>query len=139
MPTVADLREGLAANLRTIKGVQASAYMLASPTPPSMHVFPADATYDVANARGIDLHRFTVQAFVGNVSDIGAQQKLDELANPYGATSVKQAVESDRTLGGAAQDVRVTGFGGYRQINLEGRGPMLMCEWTVEVYARGTT
>lgn len=137
-PTLAELRAGLAANLDTIPSTQVSAYMLSAPTPPSIYVYPQQVDYDGTMQRGMDAWTFTVQAFVGLTSDIGAQKKLDLMLAPTGTNSVKASVEADRTLGGKASDLRVTEATGYRVYTLEGaRGPVLGCEWTVDVIVDG--
>lgn len=137
-PTIAELRAGLATNLGTIADVQVSAYMLSSPTPPAAHVFPEEVTYDKAMQRGLDLYTFTVQMFVGLVSDIGAQKKLDTFLAPTGATSVKAAIEADRTLGGKCDDLRVTTATGYKVYQLAGQtGAVLGAEWSVTIMAIG--
>jgi hypothetical protein len=137
MPELAEIRAGIAANLAALKGIQVSAYMLHSPTPPSVHVFPAEVEYDQAMQRGLDKWTLTVQAFVGLVSDVGAQKLLDKYLAPSGAQSVKAVIEADRTLGGAVHDLRVTRSGGYQSFLLEGRGPILAADWSIEVYAAG--
>lgn len=135
--TLTQIREGLAANLAAIDGCQVSAYMLSNPTPPTVHVYPGDIDYDLAMHRGLDKWTLTVQAFVGMVSDQGAQVKLDAFLAPSGATSVKAAVESDKTLGGLVSDLQVVSCSGYRVYARESGGPVLGAEWTVEVLASG--
>lgn len=137
-PTLAQLRAGLAVNLGAIPDVQVSAYMLAAPTPPAIHVLPEEITYDAAMRRGLDTWQMTVQAFVGVVSDVGAQKRLDLMLAPTGANSVKAAVEADRTLGGKCDDLRVARATGYQVYSLAGQqGAVLGCEWTVEIIATG--
>lgn len=142
--TLTQIREGIATNLSAIPDVQVSAYMLASPTPPAIHVFPGTAaageaiTYDLAFHRGLDEYHLTIQAFVGAVGDIGAQKLLDGFIAPTGTVSVKAAAESDRTLAGLVGSVHVTSCTGYRTYIAEGRPPVLGCEWAVEVLATGT-
>jgi len=138
MASVKLIREGIAANLESLKGCQVSAYMLENPTPPTVWVFPGDEDYDLAARRGTDKLTFMVQAIAGIVTDQGAQQLLDEFMDDGGAKSIKAAVESDTTLGGAADDLHVTERSGYQQVTLEGRGRFVFAEWTVEVYAAGT-
>jgi hypothetical protein len=135
--TVAQIREGLAANLAGIAGVQVSAYMLANPTPPTIHVYPGQIEYDGAMIRGVDRWTMIVQAFVGLVSDIGAQVKLDTFIAPSGAGSVKAGLEADRTLGGLVQSLRVTECSGERVYVREGAGPVLGAEWQVQILASG--
>lgn len=134
MATPAQIRAGLATNLGTIADTQVSAYMLSAPTPPAIHVFPERVDYHGAMQNGLERNRYTVQAFVGFTSDQGAQKKLDRMLEPSGVMSVKAAVEADATLGGVVEHVTVTEATGYRIYALEGaRGPVLGCEWTVEI------
>lgn len=131
--SIAQIRAGLATNLGTIKDVQVSAYLLASPTPPSIHVLPTSIAYDEVMARGFDNLTFTVQAFVAFGLDQGAQVLLDLMLAPTGVKSVKTAIEADRTLGGTVQTLRVTDMTAYNIVTLgEGR-QMLSADWTVEV------
>lgn len=141
-PTLTQIRQGLAANLSALQGIQVSAYMLASATPPSAHIYPGGAagaiTYDLAFQRGLDLWPFTVQAFVGLTSDIGAQVLLDTFIAPSGTQSVKTVLQSDRTLGGLVDDVQVVTCTGYHVYRREGAAPVLGAEWHVTVYASGS-
>jgi hypothetical protein len=136
VPTVQDIREGFAANLRSLDGYQVSPYMLTNFTPPVVWVARCDVEYDRAMGRGLDYWTFTIQAVTGLVVDVGAQQKIDQLLAPSGATSVKQAIESDKTLGGLVPNLTVLSSNGYRQVAVEGL-LYLLAEWTVELYARG--
>lgn len=139
MADVAAIRQGIADNLTAAFGpdVQVSAYMLAEPTPPAIHVFPGPVEYDQAFGRGLDELTMRVQAFVALVADQGAQINLDKFLAGSGAYSVKAAIEADRTLGGACHDAHVTAHTGYQQYQPAGGGPMLMAEWTVLVRAEG--
>lgn len=130
---MAQIREGLAANLASISGVQVSAYMLASPTPPAIHVVPSRIAYDKAMARGTDEVTMTVQAYVALGLDRSAQSALDELLAPSGSRSVKTAIEADRTLGGVVQHVWVSEMSGYNVVSVPERGQMLSADWTVVV------
>lgn len=138
MASLADVREALVSNLSTITGVQWSAYMLANPTLPYGEIVPAETEFDLAMDRGLDRYVLTVRVFVGQMSDIGAQKNLDEFLAGSGARSVKAAVEAAPDLGGACDDLRVTGVSGYRQFVFEGKPPALGAEWRVEVIASGS-
>lgn len=136
------LAEALAANLSSIVGLQESAYLLSNPTPPAAEVQVAETEYDLAMGRGLDKAMFTVRVFVAMSSDIGAQKKLRAMMASSGDTSVKAALESDRRLGGLAQDSRVTKCSGEKGFLREvagtagrgsAQGPLLGAEWTVEV------
>lgn len=147
MATFRQMREGIAANLQAITSLQVSAYMLGNPTPPYAEVIPGwpegrgdrgEIDYDRAFQRGLDSVAFTVRVMVGSASDIGAQKRLDGHLDPAGATSVKQATESDTTLGGVVEDLRVVRCGGYRLFPRDGGAPLLGAEWMVEVWTKGT-
>jgi hypothetical protein len=134
MATIAEIRDGLKVRLDTIADVQALAYIPASPTPPAAWVLPDRVDYDGAMARGMDELRFKVHAIFPLTTDIGSQKKLDELLAPSGARSVKAAIEGDKTLGGVVDDLRVSEAQNYGVYELVGaRGPVLGCEWTVEI------
>jgi hypothetical protein len=51
--------------------------------------------------------------------------------------SVKQLIETDRTLGGIVHDCRVTAASGYRLYSAAGDNTRLVlgAEWTVQVFA----
>ncbi len=137
MAKLSAIREGLAANLAPLQDAQVSAYMLAAPTPPCIHVYPDEITYDRAMGRGEDDWQLVVHGFVGLTSDVGAQKRLDRWLASTGAESVKALIETDRTLDGACDDLFVQTCSGYRVYQLEGRPPTLGAEWTVLVIAKG--
>ena len=134
--TVAQIRSGIATNLATVTDVQVLAYVLSNPTPPAFAVFPAACDYNQAMARGLDRWTFTVQAIVSAASDQDGQKQLDTYLAPTGSTSVRAAIESDRTLGGVVDNLVVTRVSGY-QLYADERGANLGAEWSVEVWASG--
>jgi hypothetical protein len=138
---LAEVRQAIADAISSrLPQMQVSPYILAAPTPPAAHVFPSAVDYDQAMARGADTWMFTLQAFVGAISDIGSQVLLDKMLEPSGDVSIKEAVEADMTLGGLAWEggCRVKSFTGYRQVVLENTGGLvLVAEWQIEVRADG--
>jgi len=136
MASFTDIVEGLAANLASIAGLNEHAYILSSPALPAVEVFPQAGVYDRTFQRGLDSLTFTVRVLVATTTDQGAQRALYSFMDPYGATSIKAAVESDATLGAAAEDVHVTG---WSQPQLFDRGgiPALGVEFQVEVWIKG--
>lgn len=141
MPDLEQIRKGLAGMLASIEGLQESAYILGSPTPPSAEVLPAPIEYDLTMGRGTDRWMLTVRAFVSFGSDIGAQKRLDLFIAPTGPNSVKTALEAKdengKYLAGLAgiDSVHVKSCSGYRVVDRPGGGPVLAVEWTVEVIA----
>ena len=134
MADIATIREGLARNLETIRDIQVSAYMLAAPTPPCIHIFPATIEFDRSMHRGMDSVAFTVEAFVAFGLDQGGQMRLDRLLAPEGFESVKEAIESDKTLGSMVQDVWVSRMSSYRVVILPDQNDhVLAADWLVNV------
>ncbi len=143
---VADIRQGLVANLRTVfplSDSQISGYVLSAPTPPFFDIEIADAgiEYDLAAARGLDKWTFTVRGCVARTSDKGSQVTLDDYLESSGGISVKAALESDITLGGIVEALHVTHATGPKTIGVAAHSQPANvyhgAEWTVEVYARG--
>lgn len=136
MADLAAIRAGIARNLSVIPDLQVSAYMLANPTPPCVQVIPGDTDFDLSMHRGLDEITMRVVVTVGLVADIGAQVSLDEYLDGSGPRSIKQAVESDSTLGGVVADASVTTATGPKVLASE-QGGVLFSEWTVQVIGTG--
>jgi hypothetical protein len=137
--TVREIREALASNLLAIEGAQISPYRHPNPTPPILFVLPGppgggDFTeYHKAMGNGLETMTFTVRAEVGVISDLGAQMRRDEYLDVSGSSSVKQAVESDKTLGGLVSDLIVT-RSQAGELQTQGGVPRLAADWEVVVY-----
>jgi hypothetical protein len=82
----------------------------------------------------MDTLTFRIFLVVGRADERTAQNSLDAFCATSGATSVKAAVEGDRTLGGAAYDCRVTNMRSYGSV-LISETTYLSCEFVVLVYA----
>jgi hypothetical protein len=111
-----DIRAGLAEQIAQIGGLRASANFLDAPRPPVALVLPDRIEYDLNANRGADTFFFMVQVIVVRASDRGAQMTLDKFT--VGPDSVKDAIESDRSLGGAANTCRVTELRNYGQVTI---------------------
>ena len=135
MATVSELRTGLATNLATIAGLRTTPTVPDQINPPIAVVMPSTITYDTAFARsGGDEYEFLVMVIVGRVDERTAQNKLDAYCSGTGATSIKTAIESNRTLGGKAFDCRVTSLRNYNQVSVSDI-TYLAAEFVVQVYA----
>ena len=135
MPTLSELRTGLATNLATISGLRTSATIPDQVTPPIAVVMPNTITYDTSFSRpGGDEYEFIVMVIVGRVDERTAQNRLDAYCSGSGASSVKLAIEKDKTLGGQAFDCRVTTLRNYNQVTV-GDTTYLSGEFVVQVYA----
>lgn len=142
MTELADIRAGLAANLNTaLSGIQCTGYLLGSPTAPGFEIelHPNGVGFDRAMGRGLDEWFMIVRGYVASNLDLAAQKKLDLWLASSGATSVKAAIEADRTLGINDVDCVVTEATGYRQYTVASAPNVtyLGAEWTIRVLAPG--
>ena len=135
MIDIAACRAGLAANLLNVLGLQESPYLLSNPTPPCAEIEVGPIDYDQTMQRGEDDLHFTVRVYVSSTTDVGSQKLLDTFLAATGAQSIKTALESDKTLGGAVDTLHVSRCSGYRAFERGGQPAMLGAEWEVLVIA----
>lgn len=131
--SIADIRDGIVTNLATISGLRTSVDIPDNPSPPIAFVGLESVQYDQSFQRGLTEYNFTVTVLVGRVSERSAQRKLDEYIS-NGARSIKLAIESDKTLGGASYDVRVSELRNVGTVSLE-QVIYLAADFAVTVYA----
>jgi hypothetical protein len=117
MASVADLRTGLATNLATISGLRTAAKVPDDPKPPVAIVLPQNVSYDNAFKGGLTTYTFSVLLLVSRVSERTSQNSLDAWVSSTGSNSIKLAIESDKTLGGKAYDVRVSEVRNYGEVS----------------------
>ena len=106
--TPTGVRTGLGTALDTIAGLRVFDYVPDSLSPPAAVVEPLEVDYDEAMQRGLDFYRAFILVIVGRMSDRSSQDRLDAYVAGSGASSVKAALESNRTLGGACSTLQVT-------------------------------
>lgn len=107
MTTISQIRTALASGLYPVFGRRVSSYVPDQINPPQAVVTLQRVNYDSAFGRGMDTFEFAVLAFVGRADERTGQDLLDGYGAGSGATSVKEALESDKTLGGLVFDLRV--------------------------------
>lgn len=101
------VRQALATNLGTISGLRTSGNVPDNPNPPIAVVFLETVEYDEAFRDGLTTFMFKVMVIVSRADDRTAQRKLNGYISPDGDRSIKKAVESDRSLGGLVQTLRL--------------------------------
>lgn len=114
------VRQGIAANAGTVTGLRAFEYVPDDCYPPTFFVGEVDGQFDQAFGRGMDQLTVTCRLLVAWANDRAGQKNLDGYLSGSGAQSLKAALESDRTLGGAAADSHVSGFSGYGLYEMNG-------------------
>ena len=127
------IREALATNLATISGLRTSADVPDLPNPPIAIVALRSVTYDGAFNKGMTTYNFAVTVIVGRAAERVAQSRLDAYIST-GASSVKSAVESDKTLGGNAYDCRVVSMDSVGSLSISDT-TYLAADFTVTVIA----
>ena len=105
---ISDIRDGIKANLSSIDDLRIYDIIPDVIVPPCVVVGQLDFTFDLNNARGLDQANLDVFVVVQRFSERTGQNKLDKFLAGSGAYSIKAAIESDRTLGGACDTLRVT-------------------------------
>jgi len=128
------MRQAIAKNLDTISGLRTSAELPDNPNPPIAVIQMDGINYDEAFQQGLTIFNFTIMVIVGRAAERYAQRKLDEYCSQNGASSIKLAVESDKSLDGNAYDVRVASLNNIGSLQLNDQ-EYLAAEFSAVVYA----
>lgn len=131
--SISQIRTRLATNLATISGLRTAAEIPDLPNPPIAVVSLNSVTYDGAYAKGMTTYNFSITVIVGRVAEREAQRKLDAYIST-GTSSIKSAVESDKTLGGYAYDCRVVSMDSVGSLTVSDT-TYLAADFTVAVIA----
>ena len=134
MASISELRAGIKTNLATISGLRVSDFQPDNINPPVAIVFPISVNFDDTFQRGMQTYTFSVQVIVGRVSERTGQNSIDAYVSSTGTNSIKLAIESNKTLGGKAFDLRVTDMRNYGEL-LVGEVNYLSAEFVVLCYA----
>ena len=137
-PTIAEVMQAIETRLKTINGLRTDDIQSDQINPPQAIVgVPPIPSYHATMGNGRFLLEPTVTVLVSaNVDRVG-QLALAGYANPTGPTSIKAAIEDDRTLGGVVDDCIVTEF---RPLGMEEVGQIGFYggEFTLRVIASGS-
>jgi hypothetical protein len=131
--SITAIRTALANNIGTIPGLRTAAEVPDLPNPPIAIVALNNVSYDRAYANGMTSYTFIVTVIVGRAAEREAQRRLDTYIST-GSSSVKYAVESDKTLGGNAYDCRVVSMDSVGSLTISDT-TYLAADFTVTVIA----
>jgi hypothetical protein len=134
MASISDLRAGIATNLATIAGLRTGSTIPENVNPPFAIVAPSSMSYHQSFANGMTTYNFVVTLVVGRADGRSAQNALDAFCSSTGSSSIRVAVESNRTLGGKAFDCVVTGMRNYGSLAI-GDNTYLAAEFDLTVQA----
>jgi hypothetical protein len=105
------VRTNLKTALSAITGMRVFDYVPDSTNIPTNNAFAIvgqlSMNYDYTLNRGFDSASCQIIVVVGRMSEKDGQSRLDGLLASSGSTSIKAAVEADKTLSGAVQTLRV--------------------------------
>lgn len=132
--SITAIRDGLATNMRLVPGLRAAPELIDNPNPPVAVVALSQVEYDRAYQRGLVEYQFIITVIVARSAEREAQRRLDAYSYDSGEQSIKAAIESDKTLGGAAYDCRVERMTNISSIQL-GDATYLVAEFFVTVLA----
>lgn len=108
MASISAIRDGIQVRLATIAGLRAFDLVKDQiPVPCAMVSFPERIEYDTTYGAGRVTLTIPVRVYASRASERAGQDRLDGYLASSGASSVKAAIESDRTLGGACESVQV--------------------------------
>jgi len=113
MAILKDLRSGLQVRLQTISGLRCYDVLPDQIELPAATVLLKPPVIYDASMGGTAIWLFHLTVLVSRWDATRAQHQIDPYIDTAGAQSVKAAVEGDRTLGGACDDVRVTRVTNY--------------------------
>lgn len=134
MATISQIRSGLSTRLATITGLRSGPTIPDNVNPPYAIVAPSSVDYHRAFNNALSTFNFTVTLVVGRVSERTAQNSLDAYCSPSGASSIRVAIEADKTLGGVVFDTIVTGMRNYGSVTI-GENTYLAAEFDIAVQA----
>ena len=134
MASISAIRSGLATRLATITGLRSGATIPDNVNPPYAIVTPSTVNYHRAFNNALSTYNFTVMVVVGRVSERTSQNSLDAYCSPTGASSIRVAIEGDKTLGGVVYDTIVTGMRNYGSVTIA-ENVYLAAEFDIAVQA----
>ena len=136
MASLTSLRQAIGTNIgNNLSNISVYSYVPHRFDPPLAVVSVLEnLEYDFSMARGSDKFIIPVRLFVSNIDGQDSQETLDAFLNSSGSSSMKVAIESDKTLGGISSTLRVVearDYGAFELNNVE----LLGVEFLVEVIA----
>lgn len=109
MASVGAVAAGLKARLATVSGLRTTSYQPEQLNPPFAYPSLNSVTYNrtMGSDSSVSAMDFTCHVVVGRWVDRVAHTNLDAYLSPNGSSSIKLALEGDKTLGGACSDLVV--------------------------------
>lgn len=132
--TVSQVGDAIKARLATVSGLRTFSYQPEQLNPPFAWPELTQVTYHRSMQLGDVEMQFTINVVVGRYTDRTANELLDEYLSATGAKSIRQALESDRTLGGVVQTVILSSAADVTSLN-EADANFLQVQYQMTVHA----
>lgn len=132
--TVTEIKQGLADRLSTVPGLRAYAQQPDNVNAPFAWPMLESITYNGAMGGGLVVHTFQVSVVVGRMAERSAQNQLDGYLSYEGNTSIREAIEGDKTLGGVVQSLIVESATNITTVDANDTS-YLMVDFRVVVYS----
>lgn len=132
--TISQIKAGLATRLATISGLRTFAYQPDQLNAPLAYPMVEQVLYHRTMFNGLNEIVFTVTVIVARPTERPAEASLDAYVSPTGASSIRAAIEGDRTLGGIVDDCQVEQASGISSLSAND-ADYLSVDFTVRVYA----
>lgn len=130
--------QGLAARAATITGLRTAEYAPDAITVPMFFPVDVNIDFDKTFQRGMDDWTIKCRLLVSGASDRAGQKELKGYLKGSGPKSIKAALEAlPRSLGGACDDLHVTGVSGYGRYEHNGNH-FYGAEFSVRVIGDGS-
>lgn len=130
------LRTAMVTNLETISGLRVSKVLGGVVNPPMAQVGQVELDYDLTMGGGFT-GTCKVRVYASKADNAAGQAILDGYCDESGASSVKAALESDKTLNANVDTLRVTSLDGYGVYESNGV-EYLGAEFTVSLWSKGS-
>lgn len=132
--TVSQVSAGLKTRLATITGLRTFDYVPDQINPPLAIASLDTISFHNSMANGDPEMEFLITVVLGRINERTATANLDGYTSPTGASSIRAAIEADRTLGGVANTCIVTGASNIRPVT-QADAVYLAVDFNVTVYA----
>lgn len=130
---VTAVRQGLADAADAIEGLICTPRTPDSPEEPAFFPRRTLIEFDSAMGRGLDRITATCVLLVSRADDEAGQEALEAYLAGAGPRSLKAALQSDRTLGGACRTLRLVAIDSHKMITV-GVVDYFGAEVTVDIY-----
>jgi len=127
---------GIATAASEITGLNCYGVKPDSIVEPAFYPRRTDIHYDESMGRGQDRIAGTWHLLVSRSDDEAGQAVMNSFLKGAGASSLKAAIQADRTLGGACVTLRVVKAEAHRMITV-GETEYYGAEISIDVYGRG--